>query len=534
MTDLKRVKTDYSRLVRILRPAMAQLCAGTVFAALAGLTKLAAFWALVQLIGEPVPPWVLYAAMLFLTSAACASASSWLSHNAEAQAAAMLRRQVATHLTRLPASTLAKWQDSKIRGFLADDVAALHHVVAHLPGEIATFFVVPLASIILLVSIAGVGSLAVLIPGLIAALYYLWLMPRVSAKFGEERNRVMSEVITHVDDYVRGIRVNRLYGAQVGALASYRQSVERFTSGIVEWVKKVATAGAFAVALLQAVATLPIAYFVTSEQGTLVTAAAMLFGLAIVTPVLKLGHGVDYVRAGRRAAQRLSDLFSEQLLPSGCARIIDRGVVLEAEKLTLKAGSRLIMDRESHRFLPGTLSVISGPSGAGKTTFLRALAGLESADSGEVRIAGVNIATLDENVRSATIKFLPQACSVLDTSVRENLRLGSADLIDEMLEDALRLAHLDTDLDRSASQLSGGEKQRLGLARSFLADAPLLVLDEPTSALDRSMTLQVVNTIKQQAHTTRKTIILVSHDPEVIALADQHLEVVPEAEGLSQ
>ncbi|MGO1750665.1 MAG: ATP-binding cassette domain-containing protein [Marinobacter sp.] len=512
-------------LTAALKPALPMLAVGTLAAALSGLTKLGALWCLVQVIDDQSVTWIIGVGVLLLASAILSSAASWSTHKAEAGFAARLRRQVAQHLIRLPASTLSRWDDKKLRSLLSNDVLSLHHLVAHLPAEIVTFAIVPLVSIAFLVAISGLQALLVLTPGAVAALYYLWFMPKISARHGEQRAKVMSEIVTAVDEYVRGIRASRIYGAQSGALASYHSATDRFTHGMITWVRKVATAAAVAVSLLQAVATFAIAYAITYQQGTAAIAAGLFFGLAIVTPSLRLGHGLDYVSAGRNAARHLTDFFREPPLPSANARVPESRVLLEAKAVTLTAGEQFVVERTDYRFSPGTMTVISGPSGAGKTTLLRALAGLEQTLSGSMRLAGVDLVMLNEEALHQAIRLLPQGSSALLTSVRENLTLADPEQADEKLEAALRQARLEVDLDAHAGNLSGGEMQRLGLARMFLTSAPVLLLDEPTSALDPDTTKHIIKSLQLLAHSQGKTIVIVSHDPVCAAEADVHLQM---------
>ena len=527
MTEvLQQMPSGRVSLWAALRPSMPGLAVGTLTSGLAGLAKLGALWFLVQLIDRPATESIVYAGLLLFSGACLSSISSWLCHQGEAGVASRLRRFVARHLARLPASTLGRWDDRKIRGVLSDDVVALHHLVAHLPGEITTFALVPLVSVVLLLLSVGPAGLIVLIPGVLASLYYLWLMPKVSARFGEERIRLMSEIVTAVDEYVRGIRVNRLYGAESGALASYRQASIGFTQGIVVWVKKVATAAAVAAALMQAVTTFTLAYLVTQEQEASVTAAAMLFGLAIVTPALKLGHGLDYVRDGIKAIQRLEDFFTEPVLPEGQRQVNGKSLALEVEDLRIAVSGAPVIEGANYHFAPGTLSIISGASGSGKTTLLRAMAGLEVITDGSIRIAGIGMSDLNDESRQATIRLLPQNCSVLEASVRENLRLGtSVSLTDESLLQALAQVGLDASLEDCATLLSGGEKQKLGLARLLISEAPILLFDEPTSALDDESALRVMEALSMLAREGNRTLVLVSHDADALVFADQHIRL---------
>ncbi|ODC02267.1 hypothetical protein BFW38_00645 [Terasakiispira papahanaumokuakeensis] len=527
-------------LIKALKPALPMLAAGTLASALAGVSTLATLWCLIQLITTPDLLWMGWATMLSLVSAVLLALASWYSHHAEAQVAARLRRQVARRLARLPSSSLSRWDEKSLRGLLSNDIASLHHLLAHLPAEITTFIISPLVSLLFLVSMAGPLALLALLPGLLASLYYLWWMPKVSARYGTQRVEIMSNIVTAVDEYVRGIRVNRLYGAQSGALSNYHRATRDFTRELLGWVKKVVTAASVAGALLQAVATFAIAYSVTYTQGPTAITAALLFGLAIVTPVLRLGHGLDYMRAGKAAADRLNNFFREPILPCGDVNITLAAQPslqpLELNDLTLMINGRAIVISGHHQFIPGTLTIITGPSGAGKTTLIHALAGLEPIHAGRIQLSGTALSQLDEHTRHQSLQLLPQSAPVLPISIRENLMLTAApESTDEQLRSALAQVQLSQSLDAQASSLSGGEKQRLGLARILLSSAPILLLDEPTSALDQATAKPLIETLKHTAHAQGKTVIAITHDPALSAAADDHLVLSnPVESGTSQ
>ncbi|WNJ96847.1 ABC transporter ATP-binding protein [Vibrio ruber] len=515
----------FTPLMISAKPVLPQLGAGIFAEAVAGLANLAALWCLIHLIEDLAIIWVLYACVCWGAGAICSSAASWISHQAEADFSSRLRRQVATHLTQLPTRTLARYDDNALRRLVSEDISALHHVVAHLPAEIVTFMIVPVASVIMLLVMSGPISLLALLPGCLAAMYYLILMPRYSVRYNAERVDAMETIVTAINDYVRGIRINRLFDAQSGALADYHAATNRFTQGMVTWVSHVATAAAIATALLQAVATFAIAYWASYQLSPVSIAATMLFGLAIVTPSLRLGHGLDYLAAGRAAGQRIAQLLHETPLPRGDAALQAAHAELTIQNICITTENGTLIENLSHRFLPGKLTVITGPSGSGKTTLLRILAGFEQPESGEVRLGAQNITTLDEQTRHRQIQLIPQTKPVLNTTVRDNLLLTAPKASDEQLHDALNHAQIDIDLDANAALLSGGEQQRVGLARLFLSPAKILLLDEPTSALDHSRANQLMAALLHVTHTQNKTLIMVTHDPALASQADQHMHL---------
>ena len=518
------IETD---LAPVLRPVLGKLAVATLAAVLSGLAILCALWCLALFVANLTIGWVVSALSLWIAAACMASAASWLSHHAEAHFSARLRREVASHLTQLPTSTLARQGSDALRRLVSEDIAALHHVIAHLPSEIATFVVVPLASIMLMVALAGPVALLALLPGILAAVYYLLWIPRTSARHGSKRMQVMGEITTAVDDYARGIRINRIYSAESGALTAYHDAANRFTSGMVDWVAKVATPAAVAVALLQAATTFAIAYTVVGRHDVPSLAAALFFSLAIVTPALRLGHGLDYVAAGRAAADRLAAILREPALPSGDALLQDGAPILDVQNAFLTIDGRNVLNGLSHCFTPGTLTAITGPSGAGKTTLLRALAGLESLDSGSISLAGINISTLNTKNRHLAVQFIPQGGEVLSTTVRENLALSAPNASDAQMIEALTQAQIDVRLDVDAEYLSGGERQRVGLARAFLAPTPVILLDEPTSALDESNATHLMLALLELARNRNLTLVMVTHDLALAARANARLELKP-------
>jgi len=170
----------------------------------------------------------------------------------------------------------------------------------------------------------------------------------------------------------------------------------------------------------------------------------------------------------------------------------------------------------------GGITVLQGPSGAGKTTLIDLLTGLNRTDEGQVLIDGVPLSEIDIMQWRQMIGYMPQELSLLHGSIRQNITLGDADIPDEQIMTAVKLAGagdfvsqmpdgLDTDVGEMGGRLSGGQRQRIALARALLLKPKLLVLDEVTSALDPETELDICRMIQGLAG--EYTIVAITHRP---------------------
>ncbi|MEM6478225.1 MAG: ABC transporter ATP-binding protein [Pseudomonadota bacterium] len=201
--------------------------------------------------------------------------------------------------------------------------------------------------------------------------------------------------------------------------------------------------------------------------------------------------------------------------------------------LALGEAEKPILDDVSFEIPAGRITALSGPSGAGKTTLADVITGLLTPDRGEIDIDGV---PLDETRREAwkgSLAALPQQTFLFVDTIRANLLLAKGDATEAELQEALKLAaadfvfdlpaQLDTVIGAGGRQFSGGEAQRLALARTLLKRPSLLLLDEATSALDKDNAQAIMARVA--ALEGQMTIVIISHQPDVIALADHVIEL---------
>ncbi|WP_141725081.1 ATP-binding cassette domain-containing protein, partial [Streptomyces niveus] len=205
---------------------------------------------------------------------------------------------------------------------------------------------------------------------------------------------------------------------------------------------------------------------------------------------------------------------------------------LELEGVTVRHEGRAepSLDAATLVVEPGETVALVGPSGSGKTTLLNVLLGFTAPTEGRVRVGGTDLSDLDLDRWRERIAWVPQHPYLFAGTIAENVRLARPDADDAAVTRALRDAGAydfvtalplgaDTSLGEDGTGLSAGQRQRLALARAFLADRPLLLLDEPTAALDGETEATLVPTIRRLAK--GRTVLLVIHRPALLSVADR-------------
>ena len=193
--------------------------------------------------------------------------------------------------------------------------------------------------------------------------------------------------------------------------------------------------------------------------------------------------------------------------------------IITVENLSLTRGDTPVLHEVSFDVHPGETLTIIGPSGAGKSSLLRCLNRLQEADAGTIRFHGQDVRALDVTDLRCRVGFVFQKTSVFPGTVADNINYGPAlksqTLPRERLRELVKMVALDDSmLDNDANELSGGQEQRMAIARALANQPEVLLLDEPTSALDPIATHQVEDTLHRLRHDLNLTLIWVSHAVE--------------------
>lgn len=471
-----------------------------------------------------------------------AVALSW-SHHVDGGFQLAVRRSLADKLTRVPLGWFGDRTSGDVKKYLQDDVEALHYLVAHARLDFVGGVVVPVVTLIYLFTVDWRLTLVLLIPLLAYGISLSRMMDRTSrdrlAVYSRWERRVQAATIEFVD----GIQVVRAFGQAGKAHHEFQAAVDGQTAAFTRWktpmirlqaVSDITVAPVF-VMLVIVVAGLAAVGLDRAQPLDLLP--FLLVGLGLGSSLLGLGYGGEALRAAGAAAVRLYDLQQAPELQKGAPE--PAGETGAAEPGLVRFEGVSFGYRDDHRVLrdidlelrPGTLTALVGPSGSGKSTLAKLLPRFYDVDAGRITIGGRDIRDFGSDELYRTVGFVFQDVRLIRGSVRENLLLARPDADDATLEQAARAAQIhdritalprgyDSEIGVDAS-LSGGEAQRLSIARALLADTPVLVLDEATAFADPESEAAVQDALARLV--AGRTVLVIAHRLHTITGVDRIL-----------
>ncbi|WP_083999480.1 ABC transporter ATP-binding protein [Actinomadura kijaniata] len=532
-------------MARLLRPygwGFAAVVVSQVVGAVAGLAPLLAVVELGRALLAPGPvdhghvrTVVVVGAAGLLVRLLFTAASSGIGHLLDGRVQLALRRQLAARLGRVPIGWLSRRRTGELAKVVGEDVSAVHPFIAHAPGELVAAFVVPLVSLVYLLTVDWRLTLITLIPVVLAILLVPLLM--LPARLREQRrfDAAMAQIATAAVEFVQGIAVVKAFGGAERAHRRFRTATEEFVGVFARWARGMSPIAAG----MQLALSPPFVLLVVLLGGTvLITDGSLapsdllpfvLLGLGLTAPVAALGHGFDDLQAARRALDRIREVLAVPPLPEPEHPATPRGHRVELRGVRFGYQD----DHEVLRGIdlalePGTVTAIVGPSGSGKSTLVQLLPRFFDPTEGSITVGGVDVRELGSRQLYQRVSFVFQQVRLLNASVTDNIALAVPHASREDVERAAWLAHIhhrvlelprgyDTVLGEEA-RLSGGEAQRIALARALLADTPVLVLDEATAFADP----HTQQAVRHALATLRgeRTLVVIAHQLETIADAD--------------
>ncbi|OLT35166.1 hypothetical protein BJF79_06880 [Actinomadura sp. CNU-125] len=465
------------------------------------------------------------------------AAADLIAHLADNDLTLILRRRLAARLREAPLGWFTETSAGQVKQGMQDDVTALHHLVAHSYAELAGAIATPIAAYAYLFVIDWRLALVLLVP----VPLFVSIYGRMLVTSGRETDRygaVLAGINSAVVEFVDGIPVVKTYGRIGRASAAYRAAVDRFTTFFTGWARPLIAPETIANQIVAPTALLLLTLVFGSlfvHQGWMRAAQVIPFalvGLGVGGPISVLTSNVMALQTARGAATRLHGLLELEQMPEPSAPRPPEGTRIEFDRVRYgyDADREVIRD-VSVAFEPGAVTAIVGASGSGKTTLARLMLRYADPGSGRVLLGGVPLNELASTTLFRTVGAVFQDVRLLRATIAENIALAEPDAPPERIEAAARAANVHDrilELPRGYDSivgedalLSGGEAQRVSIARAFLLDPDVLVLDEATSAADAENAQAIQAGLSALAAQRSRTLIVIAHRLDSVVAADR-------------
>jgi thiol reductant ABC exporter CydD subunit len=403
--------------------------------------------------------------------------------------------------------------------------------------------VVPLLVVVWVAVIDPVSALIMLLT-LPLVPVFMWLIGSYTEKRTRERWEALRDLSTHFLDVVRGLPTLRALGLASSEAKRIGVVSERYRSATLETLR----VSFLSASVLELAATLGVALVAVDaglrmlggDLGLEAGLTVLILAPELYLPFRRLGAEYHASADGLAVAERMFALLDAPpeiaaggLQPAPCpARAAIR---LERVSFAYPARSIPVLDQLDLELLPGETLGLVGESGAGKSTVAALLLCLLEPTAGRICVGDVDLALCDRPAWRRQLAWVPQHPTLFRGTVEENIRLAGPDASRRQVYDAAALAGADefiaalpngydTLIGDGARPLSPGERRRIGIARAFLRDAPLVILDEPTADLDPFSVAVVTQAVRRLQ--AGRTMLLISHRPELIENADRIVRLV--------
>ncbi|WP_404949659.1 thiol reductant ABC exporter subunit CydD [Streptomyces sp. ARC12] len=473
---------------------------------------------------------------------------AWLTelaaHRASAAVKSELRGRLLERAARLGPDWLTGQRTGSLVALATRGIDALDDYFARYLPQLGLAVVVPVAVLARIVTEDWVSAAIIVVTLPLIPLFMILIGWATQSRM-DRQWQLLSRLSGHFLDVVAGLPTLKVFGRAKAQAESIRTITSDYRRATLRTLR-IAFLSSFALELL---ATLSVALVAVTIGMRLVHGELDLYtGLVVLIlapeaylPIRQVGAQYHAAAEGLSAAEEIFTVLETEPRASGTEDVPDM-LRLELAGVTVRHEGRAepSLDSASLTVEPGETVALVGPSGVGKSTLLNVLLGFAVPDEGHVRVGGRDLGDLDLERWRSRIAWVPQRPHLFADTIAENVRLARPDADDEAVLTALRDAGaydfvaalpdgVRTALGEDGAGLSAGQRQRLALARAFLADRPLLLLDEPTASLDGESEAGIVDAVRRLA--AGRTVLLVVHRPALLAVADRVVTLEPRTGG---
>lgn len=482
--------------------------------------------------------WCLVGVAGYLVRVVCFGVSTILAHISAYTILEGLRLKIADRLMRAPLGEVMGRRIGYLKNIIMDKVDDIEPPLAHMIPELTSNLLLPLAIFAWMLVIDWRLGLSVLIAPILSMIPMAFLMKNYNSQYAaymEANNHVNSVII----EYVEGIEVVKAFNQSTSSYEKFVGAVESFKGFTLDWFRSTWKTMNLMLAIMPTtlVGVLPVGLLL--NRAGQITPAELAMGiilsLSIVGPLMKVTTFINEAKSMEYAVDAANELLNLPVLPDSGKMVSLRRTDIVLQDVSFSYGmnggeEQDVLHRINLTMPEGSFTALVGPSGGGKSTIARLIARFWDVTGGSISIGGRNIKELSIRQLSELVSFVTQDNFLFNCSLKENIRLGNSNATDAEVFAAARaaccdefIARLEKGYDTSAGdagkRLSGGEKQRIAIARAILKNAPIVILDEATAFTDPQNEDKIQKSI--MALSQGKTLLVIAHRLSTIQNADQ-------------
>ena len=468
------------------------------------------------------------------------------SHNLAFSVIEDTRKKVVEKLSRLSMGTIEEKSSGKWSQFVVETLDKMEKPIAHVIPEVLANVLIPVVIVVIIFILNWKIGLANLVTLPLGILFSMLMMKDYEAKSKRyiEASKKMNAAAV---EYIQGIKVIKAFNKSASSYDKFQKAVEDNRDSMLDWYLSVCFAMIAAMEVLPStlLIVLPVGLYLFMTGGITIPTLIMciLLSYASYKPLLKAMAYTDAMANVRvvfgeiQSVLDLPELVRQDTAPAPQGFDVRfenvifgyGGALCETDGAAAKDGTN-VFDGLNFTAMEGELTAIVGSSGSGKSTIAKLLAGFWNIDSGHITIGGADIGSMSLERNMQLVTYVSQENFLFNKSIRENLKMAKENATDEEIETTCKKASIhdfikslpdgyDTNAGNAGSKFSGGERQRLTIARALLKDSPIVVLDEATAYSDPENEAVIQQSIDNLVK--NKTVIMIAHRLSTIVNADK-------------
>ena len=523
----------------------------SALSALAGMLPYILIWLIVRELLEHgeitssgnVVTYAWWAAGMAVASIVLYFAALMSSHLAAFRVESNLRKEAMRQIVRMPLGFFDINTSGRIRKIIDDNAGVTHSFLAHQLPDLAATFLVPLVAAILIFVFDWILGLACIVPVIIAMLVMGFMMNAEGRQFMKSYMTSLEEMNTEAVEYVRGIPVVKVFQQTIYSFKNFHRCSMNYNKMVFGytrmWEKPMSLYTVIINGFVFFLA--PLAILLIGYSGNYASVLLNFFLFVLITPVfsqsiMKSMYLNQALGQASEAIGRLENLVAYEHLTvvEHPQPVKEFSIQFEKVSFSYPGANQKAVDDVSFTIPQGNTVALVGASGGGKTTIARLVPRFWEATEGKVLIGGINVREIAPEELMKYISFVFQNTKLFKTSLLENIKYGNPDATMEEVERAVDMAQcreiinklplgLNTKIGTEGTYLSGGEQQRIVLARAILKNAPIIVLDEATAFADPENEHLIQQALKEL--TKGKTVLMIAHRLSSITDADNILVI---------